>query len=167
MKSLLFVLLIIFTGCSIFQSSEKSTEETVSEDQVDEVYVFDEVPADSDAKEEEIRKLEEELDKTSGNAKTEVDVFDEPINEPATQQQVSQATSFFLQLGAFSSLKRAEDYSKEIESQVPFKLSVIYNSQTSYYNVRSKAFSTREEVESLRDDFWSKNLFKDAFIVTE
>ncbi|MDX1700316.1 MAG: SPOR domain-containing protein [Melioribacteraceae bacterium] len=171
MRVSIFALLVVFTGCSVFQSSDKSTDESVSEDQAEEVYVFDEIPAETDGvKEEEIRQLEEELEKSTQNEKKEeVDVFGEPVEEttPPQQQQVAGAVSYYLQLGAFSSLKRAEDYSKEIESQVPFKLSIIYNSQTSFYNVRSRAYSTREEVELLRDDFWSKNLFKDAFIVTE
>lgn len=175
MKTLLVVLVaLLFSACSIFQPSE--TQEEVADDggKVDEVYVFDEV-SETEDNSEKIKELEKDINNTLSNEKdetvVEVDAFGETTKTVNSTYETTNSSadgeSFFLQLGAFSSLKNAEDYVNKIDSQVPFVLSIIYNSQTSLYNVRSSKHPTKEEVENIRDDFWSKNLFKDAFIVTE
>jgi len=170
MKHLIIVIIIFaFGACSIFQPSQEQEQEQVQEEseKIEEVYVFDEVPEDEDKKEEEIKELEKEIDKAQQETKqAEIDVFDEPV----VTQDVSNAiagSKFFLQLGAFSNLKRAEKYVEEINNQVPFILSIIYNPENSLYTVRSSAYSTKEEVENVRTQLWNSNLFLDSFIITE
>jgi len=166
----IFITLIVISACSIFQTAEKKDEVSKEEEKVDEVYVFDEVTEEEEAKTEKIEQLEQEINNSLNKEKPdqveEVDVFGEQITDEV-EKQAGESKSYFLQLGAFSDLKRAERYVSEIKPQVPFDLSIIYNSQTSFYTVRSSSYSTKQQVEQLRDDFWTKNLFKDAFIVTE
>lgn len=172
MKTLLIIgIALLFSGCSIFQTSD--TKEEVAEEgkKVDEVYVFDEV-SETEDNSEKIKELEKDINNTLNTEKDEtiieVDAFGETTKTAeASSYSSDNGNSFFLQLGAFSSLKNAEQYVGEVDSQVPFVLSIIYNSQTSLYTVRSSEYSTKEEVEVVRDNFWSKGLFKDAFIVTE
>ena len=175
MKILSLILgLLLFSACSIFQSSENTEEKVPEEEKLDEVYIFDD---DDDFYEEpqtnteEIKQLENEIDNTlnSGNNEGQQNQTQPVVNEENAPQEDldDEPVYYFLQLGAFSKLKLAEQFVTQISSQTPFNLSIIYNSKTSYYNVRSSAFSTREEVEQIRRDLWSKNLFNDAFIVTE
>lgn len=166
---ILLVLLSVFTfvSCSIFQTTEQQEKESVTkdDDKVEEVYVFDDV-SENNNNTEEIDKLKKEIDKSlEEKEKQEVDVFNEPIIKKDDLQQ--SGTKYFLQLGAFTTLSRAEQYVKEINNTVPFVLSIIYNPNNSFYTVRSKSYSTRIEVEEVRSKLWSNNLFKDAFIITE
>jgi chromatin segregation and condensation protein Rec8/ScpA/Scc1 (kleisin family) len=170
MRNLIIVaVLLSFTACSIFQTSEQEEKVAEENEKIDEVYVFDEV-SESEEKADQIKELEEELDNTLNRGQednvVDLDAFGEPIGGNNTVNEL-EGKSFFLQLGAFSTLKNAEQHVYEIKSQVPFVLSIIYNSETSLYTVRSTPYLTKIEVEQIRDDFWNKNLFIDAFIVTE
>ena len=168
MKKYLFLMSVFIISCSTFQNTNDEKETSESSDDVEEVYVFDEVSEENEkAKSEEIKALEKEIDNTLNKEKTEeVDIFDEPVvNTPNTNVQGN--ALYYLQLGAFSSLKNAEEFAAKIESEVPFNLSIIYSAETTYYNVRSNAYSTRNEVEQIKNDLFKKNVFKDAFIVTE
>jgi hypothetical protein len=78
-----------------------------------------------------------------------------------------ESAKFYLQLGAFSTLKRAEIFVEENDSKIDFPLSIMYNSKTSLYNVRSNPYNTKAEVEVIKTGFWKRNMFKDAFIVSE
>lgn len=167
MKKLL-LLFSVFTlvSCSIFQTTEEQDANTSEEDtKVEEVYVFDDV-SENESQTEEIDQLKKEIDnRLQEKQKPEVDVFDEPIVK--TDDQQKSGNRYFLQLGAFTTLSRAEQYVKEIDNSIPFVLSIIYNPDNSLYTVRSSAFSTRAEVEEVRSKLWGNNLFKDAFIITE
>ena len=167
MKQLLLLLTtIVFVSCSIFQTTDQQ-EQTASEEDstVEEVYVFDDV-SENESKTEEIDQLKKEIDnKLQEKEQREVDIFDEPIDKNEAHQLGG--SKYFLQLGAFTTLKRAEQFVKEINNNVPFLLSIIYNPDNSFYTVRSTVYSTRSEVEEVKSKLWSNNLFIDAFIVTE
>lgn len=161
--------LITYYGCSVFQATGKEETAEESSDNVEEVYVFDDVTDESDEdRSAEIKELEKELDNTLNKEEQteEVDVFDEPVVDVPEQSNMN-AVNYYLQLGAFSSLKNAEEFASKIESDVPFNLSITYNAKTTFYNVSSTAYSTREEVERIKKSLFEKNLFKDAFIVTQ
>lgn len=168
MKTIILVLLVLsFSACSIFQTSEKEEKSAKKDSDTEEVYVFDDVSEKEDNS-DQIKELEKELDKSISNEnknnQQEVDIFDSPVDNTNISKT---GNSFYLQLGAFSTLKRAEQYVDEVENQVPFQLSVIFNSKNSLYTVRSSAYSTKAEVQQIRENLWNRNLFKDSFIVTE
>lgn len=175
MKYLLITILAFYlSACSIFQTSENEEQEvTKQKEQTEEVYVFDDVADDGNS--DDIKELEEEIDSSiNENESVNQDFSTENVNEsPVKENALSsgdlkkEIPSYYLQLGAFSSLKRAEQYVDQITSDVPFNLSIIYNSQTSLYTVRSSSYTTRTEVEKIRTEFWKRDLFKDSFIVTE
>lgn len=168
MKNITFIFIVLlFSACSVFQPANATKEKVETDKSVDEVYVFDDLPEDT-AKADEISELEKEIDKTKAEKNTteEKDVFDESVKSNSQKKSIK-SNKFYLQLGAFSTLKRAELFTEEIKIQVPFNLSIIYNSDTSLYTVRSSAFSSRKAVESERENLWKRNLFKDSFIVTE
>jgi len=171
MKTLiLFILSLIFISCSSSQETTKESEK----DKLgpDEVYVFDDVDESTNrVTKEDVKKLSDDIDKTIPEGKKN----DYPDNPPARTEyqnlsnlEKSQSIKkFYLQLGAFSTLKRAENFIREINSSLSFPVSVVYNSKNSLYTVRSSPFNTRAEVEKVREGFWKANMFKDSFIVTE
>ena len=161
---IIITLTIILSACSIFKGTEK--EEQTSEGQIEEVYVFDEV-SDNNNTEEEINTLKDEVDNTFSEVNT--NTKSNELTEATTQasENTYEGNVFHLQLGAFTTLKRAEQFVTEIDAKVPFKLSVIYNSTNSLYTVRSSPYATKNEVKSIRDNFWNNNLFLDSFIVSE
>jgi len=167
MKNLLIISIILtFTACSVFQTEEQQKSSGKETNKVEEVYIFDEVSETHDNT-SEIKELEKEIDNTlSEDKKSDQSVFDEPVHSKS-QNKVGESNNYFLQLGAFTTLKRAEQYVNQIKNQVPFVLSIIYDSETTYYTVRSSSYSTRKEVEDVRTQLWNNNLFKDSFIITE
>ncbi|MBK7106709.1 MAG: SPOR domain-containing protein [Ignavibacteriae bacterium] len=153
MKNIFIILLIFsFSACSIFQSSEEEEQKAKSE--TEEVYVFDEVDQSKD-KTKNVDELKKEVDNT----------FDD--DESKDNLLKSSEHGFFLQLGAFSTKSRAEQFMAENESKVPFRLSIVYNNTNALYTVRSTPYKTKSEAQMVRDGFWNQNMFKDAFIVTE
>lgn len=166
-----FVLLFTISACSLFQETTSYDEIEVNGDKenTEEVYVFDEtseVVTEPKTSTEEIAKVEAAVSETISETKDETpDVYNEPTSSNETNQYYSE--QFYLQLGAFSTLQRAERFTSNVSSNVPFPLSVIYNSTISLYVVRSSPYDTRGEVEAVRDDFRRRNIYKDAFIVTE
>lgn len=168
MKNIILLLFVIsLSACSIFQSGEKEEQNTGSNDSSEEVYVFDEV-SENDVNTKDVAKEIEKVKPKPKDASidTEEDVFDESVvnNETATNYSKNK---FYLQLGAFSTLKRAEKFVNDNNSQINLVLSIIYDSNTALYTVRSSAYNSKPEVEKIKNDFWNKNLYKDAFIVTE
>ncbi len=154
MKNLLILLLIFsFSACSIFQSSDEEEQKTNAD--AEEVYVFDEVD-ESKNKTKDVDELKKEVDNT----------FDDR-DKSKDEMLKSSEHGFFLQLGAFSTKARAEQFMQENESKVPFRLSIIYNNVNALYTVRSTPFKTKSEAQMVREGFWNQNMFKDAFIVTE
>ena len=169
MKNIILLFIIVsLTACSIFQSTEKDSQKETSNDSADEVYVFDEV-SENEVDNKAVKTIEKELEKSKSEKvknNTEVDVFDETVVNNDRQFQ-SASNKFYLQLGAFSTLKRAEIFVNDNNSKINLVLAIIYNPNTELYTVRSSAYNTKPEVEKIRDDFWKKNLYRDAFIVTE
>lgn len=170
MKNITLLLLIIsLSACSIFQSGEKETQQnTGNNDSSDEVYVFDEV-SETDVNTTNTKKAAKEIEQVKSedtSTKTKEDLFDESVVNNETKINYS-ANKYFLQFGAFSTLNRAEKFVNENNSQINLVLSIIYDSNTELYTVRSSAYNTKPEVEKIKNDFWKRNLYKDAFIVTQ
>ncbi len=186
MKKLLIPLffLALFSSCSVFQETESYEEvDNDKPDDTEEVYVFDEVK-DDQAKQSEIKDLNNEIDSTldnnTNNASSETeDNVVKTTTEPVTVVQEDNKTvtttyeqpvnnvKFYVQLGAFSTIERAERFSSQIDSEVPFELSIIFDSSNGLYIVRSVPYATRTEADNIKYGLRKKNKFKDCFIVTE
>lgn len=166
MKKIIIIFgLITFSACSVFQTSENDKQTKSANESSDEVYVFDDV-TENEVNTDKAKEFDKKLDAVKEKSEAEIDVFDETVSNPNAQSSI-ESSKFYLQLGAFSTLKRAEIFVKENESKIDFPLSIMYNSATSLYNVRSTPYNTKAEVEVIKNGFWKRNMFKDAFIVTE
>lgn len=143
MKTKVFALLsILFLFLSACSSSGETSTETTQETQP-EVYVFDDVtePADS------INEVKETI--------------------PAEPVVESTAAKYFVQVGAFTTRERAEQFYNENSSKISYPMNISYSDEVKLFVVQLPAFSTREEAEKVRNELWQTSTFKDAFIVTK
>jgi hypothetical protein len=76
--------------------------------------------------------------------------------------------NFFIQIGAFTTKRSAEDFAEEGVRTLNKELEVKYNSISKLYTVRLKEiFKSRFEAETIRNELWQDDKFKDAWIVKE
>lgn len=135
---ILAIFVLIFSACS---SSEETTKENQDEAQP-EVYVFDDVTSDED----------------TTQAKEETPIVIEPE---------SNVTQYFVQVGAFTTKERAEQFQKENSSKTTYPMNISYSDDVKLFVVQLPPFATKTEAEKVRNELWLIQTFKDAFIVTK
>ena len=75
---------------------------------------------------------------------------------------------YFVQIGAFSSLKSAETFATKSTKILNEELDVKFSERTKLYAVMiNKLFSNRLEAEKVRNKLWRNDLFNDAWILKE
>ena len=98
-------------------------------------------------------------------------VFDEVPAEDAYQFYKSEEKInyvYFIQIGAFSSLKSAETFATKSTKTLNEELDVKFSERTKLYVVTiNKKFSNRLEAEKVRNELWRNELFNDAWILKE
>ncbi|GMR25407.1 MAG: hypothetical protein BMS9Abin39_0703 [Ignavibacteria bacterium] len=98
-------------------------------------------------------------------------VFDEVPAEDAYQFDKPEEKLnyfYFIQIGAFSSLKRAETFATKSTKILNEELDVKFSERTKLYVVTiNKKFSNRLEAEKIRNELWQNELFNDAWILKE
>lgn len=118
----------------------------------------------------------EEAAKTEEKPEPEIYVFDdvsETIDSAYIDEQKTpmvdevKTTQYFVQVGAFTTRDRADEFVKLKSPQTNYQLNITYSDEVKLYVVRLPAFSTRAEAEKVRNEFWQSGLFNDAFIVTQ
>lgn len=98
-------------------------------------------------------------------------VFDEVPAEDAYQfdkpdEKINNI--YLIQIGAFSSLKRAETFATKSTKILNEELDVKFSERTKLYVVTiNKKFSDRLEAEKIRNELWQNELFNDAWILKE
>lgn len=76
-------------------------------------------------------------------------------------------TYYVVQIGAFTTKERAENFVNESKSELPFNIKISFSRQNNLYVVQLKDFyTTRSDAEKVRDDLWKNEKFKDAWILT-
>ncbi len=155
-KTFVFIIVLIFVvACSSTKESTKQTKVSA-----DEVYVFDDVSDVPD------------IDTTLTHEAVEVTVKQkvQPTPPPVTQSQQSITTtveenSYAVQIGAFSTRDKAENFMKNIQNSIDYPLSIKFVEKTGFYTVRLTSFKNRKEAEKVRNNLWNNSKFSDAFIV--
>ena len=134
---LLFPLITAFLLISCSSSQETTTTETKAEDSV---YVFDEQP---------------------------VDTATVPMNpEPAVTPPMP-GKYFIVQIGAFTTKDKAEDFANKSRVKLDKDIVVIYSNQVNLFVVQlTTPFNSRMEAEAVRNDLWKMPDYKDAWILT-
>lgn len=145
---LVFGLLIIYTvACS---SSKESASDTNSNEQ--EVYIFDDV---SEVDNEAISHEAVEVTTT------------EKVESPTPAEQVSPIVEggYTVQVGAFSTKEKAENFLRDVNSKIDYNLNIINSNKSGLFVVQLPIFDSRAEAEKVRNELWNIPQFSDAFIV--
>ncbi len=75
---------------------------------------------------------------------------------------------YFIQIGAFSSLKSAETFATKSTKILNEELDVKFSERSKLYVITiNKKFSNRPEAEKVRNELWRNELFNDAWILKE
>lgn len=97
----------------------------------------------------------------------EVYIFDDvgEIEEPKENLQITVEYQYFVQVGAFSEHKRAQDFAKTSKPKLNMELSVQLSEFSGLFTVWTPSVSTRAEADALVTKIRNQKDFKDAFIV--
>ncbi len=137
---LLLVSLYYVVGCSATKDTEKETStETQS------VYVFDDIT-------------------TTDSVYTEAEEL--PVTSVSKVEEETSTFEFFIvQLGAFSTLDKAETFVSSAKDKTDYDLNIHYSDKVNLHVVQLTPFRTREKAEEVRDELRSISEFNGAFIV--
>jgi len=98
------------------------------------------------------------------NNEDETYVFDEmpeDLNDETTVEY------YLIQIGAFTTKQRAEDFASESRQKINDEISVTYNREVNLFVVRlDSKFTNKKDAEKVRDELREIEDFKDAWIVT-
>ena len=112
-------------------------------------------------------------EETARTDKEEVYVFDEVPEErviipPQTgEYPVVEETYYVVQIGAFTTKERAENFAEESQRKILNELSINYSDKVNLYVVQIIPFyKSRQEAEIVRDNLKQMEDFNDAWIIT-
>lgn len=139
--SVLFIVLVY--GCS-------GTNETTKDSTKDlDIYVFEESIKPS--------PIETEKDTVSIPPKT-VEIEESPQTLPAQ--------TFIVQVGAFTSRERADQFIRENKSKIDKQMLIVYRQDVNLYAVQLPAFSNKTDAEDAKNQIGKIPQFKGAFIIS-
>ncbi|PIP76638.1 MAG: hypothetical protein COW85_13140 [Ignavibacteria bacterium CG22_combo_CG10-13_8_21_14_all_37_15] len=134
----IFLLMIPFSFFFVIGCSS-SEEQTKEEKEIQkEEYVFDASGVDSTESPSEV-------------------LADVPAEQPVKK--------FSVQLGAFSTKAKADEFVALSKKKLAKELIVSYSEEFKLYVVQLPPFASKAEAESVRNVLWNSKDFKDAFIV--
>jgi len=145
-------LFLVIIGLLAFLLFSCSMLKKVSKEQVtkkDSTYVFDNVA------------VVDSIPKTIVIAKKDTAKIFSPV-----QNKKIKSAEYFVQLGAFTTKILAEKFVKNNQHRTSFLIKISFNKKVNLYVVRLPVFQNYNEAKRVRDKFWKKKLFNDAFIVT-
>lgn len=109
----------------------------------------------------------EEQDVYVFDSQTTADTIPSFPKEIETESQVPNINyEYIVQVGAFTTKDRAEQFVKENKSKIPYELIISFSQSVNLFVVQIPAVDSRENAESLRNEIWNLPPFKDAFILT-
>lgn len=129
--------ILIVILVSIIIAGCSSTTET-TEEKSNDVYVFDEVKSDSTFE------------------------LTDPMQYPSLG-----VTYYVVQIGAFTTKDRAENFMADSKNRINHSLNIAYSKEVNLYVVQlSTAYTSKTDAEKIRNEIWKMNDFKDAWILT-
>jgi len=148
------VVLISALLVSYCSSSQQATDQSESDADSTDVYVFDTIEADTT-----VNEMNEALEEDT--------VPDEPaVSESTETAQPEETVQFFIvQVGAFSDEARANRFIEENKNKLEYELTAHFSNKVNLYVVQLPPFRTRAKAEEVRDKLWTITEFKDSFIV--
>jgi hypothetical protein len=134
-----FISLLIPACSSVQQSAGREEQKNKPGDKKDSLYVFDQASA---------------KDTAQIQNKSEI--------------QTNGGTFYLIQIGAFSTKERADEFADSSKSKIQDEIAVSFKTGANLYVVRlSEHYASHDEAVKKRDILWKIPDFKDAWIVTE
>lgn len=136
-KYFLFLLVVLLiAGCS--------ASDEVKKEEMEDVYVFDEVPSD-----------------------TLTVLSEDPVTYNETPKKDKPLVKMFsVQIGAFTTRERAEEFLNSSKKKLGgYECTISFSNSVQLYVVQLHPFETRTEAEKVRNELWKLKDFKDAFLV--
>jgi cell division septation protein DedD len=161
------LLAVLLFGCST--SRETSSIEGSEEP---DLYVFDDVEKVDSI---EIKKTEKPVDDSTKITPDIINIVKEDTVKSIKEELVSynqnkidlKIAGYAVQLGAFSSRERAEDFIKENQSKTIYHLNISSKPSTNLFVVQTSPVYAREEADAIRNMLRKNSIFKDAFVVSD
>jgi cell division protein FtsN len=86
---------------------------------------------------------------------------------PALEYPDMGMTYYVVQIGAFTTRERAQRFAEESKQYLPFNVKISFSQQNNLYVVQlADYYTSRSEAESVRNELWKDEKFKDAWILT-
>jgi len=112
----------------------------------------------------------EQTRQEEGSEDEEIYVFDDsPEDQPEVENEsLEKENSYFLiQIGAFTTRRRAQLFADESKNKLGREVTVSYSSDVNLFVVQvDKKFVTKKDAELVRNQIREKEEFKDAWIVS-
>ena len=155
-KTVSFILLTLFVfACSSGNETVQKKNKTEEEP-----YIFDAVGTVEPEKPTEINKIT-----SPDSSQVQEKMKEEPKNEA---EETVEEPMYFVQIGAFTTQERAEEFVKEAKEILKNQeFTITFSDRVNMFVVQLPPFKDRKEAEKVRNRLWKFDKFKDAFIVTE
>lgn len=152
----LLAILFLFNACS-------SSNQTAKEDQKKqpEVFVFD------DVSKVDTTKIDSSKTKIPESKPSVKETALQKVNEQPIQTTPTATEKFVVQLGAFSSKERAEEFVKENQAKIQQQMVIVFDDKLKLFVVKLPPFPKREDAELIKNNIRQIPAFKDAFIKVE
>jgi cell division septation protein DedD len=113
-------------------------------------------------KENDVQLLDDQ--KKNDSLKTAIPQKRDTLSIKKEDQVISK--KFAIQLGAFSSIERAQNFINENQSKIEQQMKIVFRDQVKLFTVQIPPFESHEEAEKIKNILWNNPAFKDAFIIT-
>lgn len=156
----------MIVGCSAQKQAAKEDNNKGQD-----VYVFDQIGNGNPGNEKKTEKIDSasvvnQVDSTAISEKVEAAKKEE--NKPVETADIETPKLYFVQLGAFTTQERAEEFIKQAEDLLDTKtFTITFSDEKELFLVQLPPFKDKKEAEKVRNRLWKYNLFKDAFIVEQ
>lgn len=160
MKKFYFVIITIIAA---FLTACTSSEQTQSDPKEQEIYVFDDVEKLDTLQN---RAVEQVQDSVSISEPAQLDSVNN-INISTDTLSNSVKQEYIVQVGAFSTKERAEQFIQENKVKSKYELILSFSEKVHLHVVQLNPFPTKEEAEAARNELWETPIFKGAFIITK
>lgn len=167
-----FLCLTLFLSIMLLSCTTLQETSGTEENKEPELYVFDDVENIDSIEIKNTEKAFDDsvktiLDSMMVNKKDTVKTIIKE-SQPEIQDRIQQKIGgYAVQLGAFSSLERAEEFVKENQSRTIYYLNIFQKPSANLFVVQTSPVNTREEADLIRNALRKNSTFKDAFIVSD
>ncbi|MFC2135117.1 SPOR domain-containing protein [Bacteroidota bacterium] len=150
----IYAICIVLTGCATSQQTTNTNK-----DGEQEIYVFDDAGISDTTNITEAVVDSVDTIEFVDSVDTAALIIEDTVPELPVQ--------FIVQVGAFTTIERAQKFVDENQSKINWQMSISYSEKVRLHVVQLPPFSTRSEAEFVRNQLWQSEYFKDAFIVPE